>query len=489
MADNDKAFSWHTVSPTTPEQDMLAAELAPEHLKAHYRERAALDPETRRIEYETRKAEAEAKHVNEISSMTDKVIEQRKIEERIAEKEIEKEKVRKGAQTKLPPQADPNSIKLKVVRMSDVTDRNEKPYFLLEPYLIADSVVGFYGKGGSGKSSLIATMAAEVSYRASTLWISTEETEANNLNRYMKGIPLDDGRLVSAGQDATLQVFQAVVTKTDKDGRATESMFNVYEHLEPAIIMANSNVMNLTHQKPVKLVVLDTIVALTTWDRQAGANSDEGVKKLMAFLRGVAERRNVTIAVVGHANKGKHDHFADSVMGATAWTTSPRLSFMHAKDRVTDGQIIVRLAKGNEVPEFAQMFRLHMVHELAQIADGPKAGMFKVQPLGRVWGGQKAEELWNEVTTPPKDDGDDGEFTAKRETVVDLALQFIIDQFANHNATEVTRQAVDDFLTAKGKNIDRHRWLKVDAFFVNHPSIVKENDHTRQNMVVYKRRT
>lgn len=490
MVDDDNTFDWHAVRPTTPEQDRQAAELAPEHLKAHYLERAAMDPETRRAEYELRLSEAEANRAAQLAEMQRESNKGDEIKLKIAEKQLQTEQVRKGTQTKLPAQADPNSIKLKVVRMTDITERNEKPYFLLEPYLIADSVVGFYGKGGSGKSSLIATMAAEISNFASTLWISTEETEANNLNRYMKGIVLEDGRYVSAGQDATLQMFQAVVTKTDKDGRAIESMFNVYEHLEPAIIAANVNVMNLPHEKPVKLVVLDTIVALTTWDRQAGANSDEGVKRLMAFLRGVAERQGVTIAIVGHANKGKHDHFADSVMGATAWTTSPRLSFMHAKDRATDGQIVVRLAKGNEVPEFAQLFRLHMVHELAQIADGPKAGMFKVQPLTRVWGGQNAEELWNDVTTPPKDDaGDDGEPVPQRETVVDAALQFIYDRFTNDNATEVTRQEVTEYLAQKGKNIDRHRWLRVDGHFVNHPSILRENDHTRQNMVVYRRRT
>lgn len=458
------------------------------------RARLAMDPEDRRAEDDRRKAEANARQAAEIAEYQREATKTEEARLKVAEKQLEAEQVRKGAQTKLPPQADPNTIKLKVARMSDVTTEIKKPLFLYEPYLLADSVVGFYGKGSSGKSSLLATFAAEIGHFASTLWISTEEDETDVLDRYMRGIPAVDDYgqpyMASVGHDAALQVFQAVVTKTDKDGRATESMFNVYEHLEPAIIMANSNVMNLTHQKPVKLVVLDTIVALTTWDRQAGPNSDEGVKKLMAFLRGVAERRNVTIAVVGHANKGKHDHFADSVMGAVAWTTSPRLSFMHAKDRTTDGQIIVRLAKSNKVQEFAQLFGVHMVQQQAQIADGPAAGLFKVKPLGRVWGSQKAEELWNEVTTPPKEEGDGEGFSGrKRETVVDAALEFIYDRFANHGATEVTRQEVDEHLRQKGKNIDGHRWLRVDAFFVNHPTIEKAHDHTRQNLVVYRRRT
>lgn len=168
------------------------------------------------------------------------------------------------------------------------------------------------------------------------------------------------------------------MTKVDKDGNAIESMFNVFEHLEPSIIRAKANVEASSHDKPVKLVILDTIVALTTWTASANPNSDEGGKRLMAYLRAIAIKHEVTIAVVGHSNKGKHDHFPNAVMGAAAWTTSPRLSFIHGKDRTTEGQIIVRLAKGNEVPEFAQFFRLHMVHQLAQIADGPKAGLMKV---------------------------------------------------------------------------------------------------------------
>lgn len=461
-------------------------EMAPAHLKAHFKDRMEMDPETRKADLAVRQAEAAAKHAAEIAAMTDKVIEQRKIEERIEEKQIEKEKVRQRKQD-TPQAADPNSIKLKVVRMNDISEKNEKPYFLLEPYLIADSVVGFYGKGGSGKSSLLATMAAHISSVASTLWISTEETEANNLNRYMKGVQVKDGPLILGGHDATLQVFQTVVTKTDKDGRAVESMFNVYEHLEPAIIMANSNVQNLSHQKPVRLVVLDTIVALTTWDRQAGTNSDEGVKKLMAFLRGVAERQHVTIAVVGHANKGKHDHFADSVMGATAWTSSPRLSFMHAKDRTTDGQIIVRLAKGNEVPEFAQMFRLHMVHELAQIADGPKAGMFKVQPLARVWGGQDAEELWNEVTTPPKDnDEGEGGFTDKRKlTVAEVVRNKLVEMVHAGQDAFITREQVETQLPEV--KVNRAQWAKVDLDLRQCEFIYRVELTTGQfNMTLYR---
>jgi hypothetical protein len=234
--------------------------------------------------------------------------------------------------------------------------------------------------------------------------------------------------------------------------------------------------------------VLDTIVALTTWDKQAGANSDEGVKRLMAFLRGIAERHSVTIAVVGHANKGKHDHFADSVMGATAWTTSPRLSFMHAKDRTTEDQIIVRLAKGNEVPEFAQMFRLHRVHDLAQIADGPKAGMSKVEPLSRVWGSMKAEELWNEVTTVPKDygDGDGGGYVDhSKTTVVSKVTAKLVEMVHAGQDQFITRGQVESQLP--DVKVNRAQWAKVDRDLRQFQFLHKVEVATGpQNMTLYR---
>lgn len=125
-----KIPDWNAPVETTPEQDQWSAAMAPPHLKAHYAERAALDPETRRLDLEARRAEAEAKKVAEIAAMTEKVIEQRKIEERIEEKQIEKEKVRQRKQD-APPLADPNSIQLEFAMSTDTA--TVKIEYLLDP--------------------------------------------------------------------------------------------------------------------------------------------------------------------------------------------------------------------------------------------------------------------------------------------------------------------------------------------------------------------
>lgn len=48
-------------------------------------------------------------------------------------------------------------------------------HYLVDPYLPSRCVVGFFGRGSVAKSSFVATLGADISDRASTLWISVEE--------------------------------------------------------------------------------------------------------------------------------------------------------------------------------------------------------------------------------------------------------------------------------------------------------------------------
>ena len=53
-------------------------------------------------------------------------------------------------------------------------------------------------------------------------------------------------------------------------------------YFQPPGIRAKANVEACSHNKPVKLVILGTIVALTTWTVSANPHSDEGDKRLLA---------------------------------------------------------------------------------------------------------------------------------------------------------------------------------------------------------------
>lgn len=405
-----------------------------------------MDPETRKADLEARKAEATAKHVGDVRAMTDEVTKQKQIDLQIAEKQLEKERVKQRKEN-APPLADPNSISLEFATMADTA--TVRIDYLLDPYLPEKCVVGFYGRGSTSKSSFVASMAAHASGVAATLWVSVEEPADWIKVRHIK----------AGGADNTLQVVKAVATKQDGQGRTVGSSFNIYEHLEPAIVAAKVRLLNVSEGKPLKLVVLDTAVGLTTWTASAGPNSDEGVKRLLAYMQGLAEFHELTIAIIGHANKGKHEHFADVVMGATAWTNSPRLSFVHAADRREEYAYVIRVAKTNLVT-FGLPYRTEPVHTLYQRADGPDSVLVKVVPGAIVWGEMDSMDLWEAATTIAKDE--DGErFVDKRKlTVADIVRNKVVEMVHAGHDQFITREQVECQLP--DVKVNRAQWAKVD---------------------------
>lgn len=309
--------------------------------------------------------------------------------------------------------------------------------------------MGFYGRGSTSKSSFLATMAAHISSWASTLWISVEE-------------PIDwikVRHIGAGGADSTLQVVKAVAVKQDGQGRTVGSNFNTYEMLEPAIIAAKANLASVRSGKPLRLVVLDTVVGLTTWTASANPNSDEGVKRLLAYLQGLAETHDLTIAIIGHANKGKHEHFADVVMGASAWTNSPRLSFIHAADRREEYSYVLRVAKTNLVT-FGSTYKTTPVHTLYTRNDGPDSVLCKVDPGPIVWGDMDSMELWEAATTVPKDDEEGGFTDRRKRTVADVVRDKVIEMVHAGQDQFITRQQVECQLP--DMKINRAQWAKVD---------------------------
>ena len=258
--------------------------------------------------------------------------------------------------------------------------------YLLDPFLPARCVVAAFGRGSTAKPSFYATVAAHISSYASTLWVSVEEPDDWIKVRH----------IASGGADKTLLVVKAVASKKDAQGRVIASSFNVYDHLEPAIVAAAEGFQEA--QKPaLRLVVLDMAVGLTGWGKGESPNDDAAVKKLLGYLQALAERHNLTIVAIGHANKGKHEHFADTVMGASAWTNSPRLSFLHAADVREDYSYVMRVAKTN-FDTFGMPYGTRPVHTLFERAIGPDTVLVKVEPGDIVWGEAASMELFVEAT-------------------------------------------------------------------------------------------
>lgn len=469
---NGQPFDWHQAVETTPEQDQRIYELAPDHLKAHFKERMEMDPETRRMEFQTRKAEADAKHAAEVRGITEHSNESERLKLKQEEVKLEREKVRQRRED-APALADPNNITLEFAMSTDTA--TVKINYLLDPYLPERCVVGFYGRGSTSKSSFLASMSAYISTWASTLWISVEEPADWIKVRHIG----------AGGADRTLQVVKAVAVKKDGQGRTVGSTFNIYEMLEPAIIAAKTKLLNVQGGKPLKLVVLDTVVGLTTWTASAGPNSDEGVKRLLAYLQGLAETHDLTIAMIGHANKGKHEHFADVVMGASAWTNSPRLSFVHAADRREEYSYVIRVAKSNLVT-FGATYTTTPVHTLYERQDGPDSVLCKVSPGAIVWGDMPSMELWEAATTVPKDDEGDEGFTDRRKlTVADVVRNKLVEMVHAGQDAFITREQVETQLPEV--KVNRAQWAKVDLDLRQCEFIYRVELTTGQfNMTLYR---
>ena len=377
------------------------------------------------------------------------------------EASLAKERLKRGQGTPIPqPLASPDSITLEFAMAKDTA--TVRLSYLVDPYLPSACVVGFFGRGGSAKSSFLASLAAQISDEgASTLWVSVEEPTDWIKVRHMK----------IGGVERTLAVVKAVASKTDAHGRVIGSSFNVYEHLEPAIIAAKGE-FDSTYipPKPLRLVVLDTAVGLTTWAKGESPNDDASVKRLLGYLQALAEKHGVTIAIIGHSNKGKHDHFADTVAGASAWTNSPRLSFVHARDRREEFACVMLVAKSNLTQRFAATYTTEPVHTLHERDEGADSVLVRVEFGEIVWGEEESSELFHHATKPQPAEGDEEGGGGDHRPSVVSQMVTLVSQMVESTNEPVTRDAVE---AKAGRGFSRREWGKADEMIAMTPFVYK----------------
>lgn len=345
------------------------------------------------------------------------------------------------------PMAPMDAIPMEVAMSSDTA--TVALHYLVDPFLPSRCVVGFFGRGSTAKSSFVATLGAQVSGEASTLWISVEEPNDWIRVRHMK----------MGGDEGTLFVVTAVANKADTQGRVTGSNFDVYEHLETSIQKAKLGADTMyIPPRPLKLVVLDTAVGLTGWRKGESPNDDASVKKLLAYLQALAERYDVTIAIIGHSNKGKHEYFADTVAGASAWTNSPRLSFVHARDIREEHANVMRVAKSNLTTRFATLYSTEPIHILHHRAEGADSVLVRVSMGVTVWGEDESMEVFEDATRKPKEEGDGEGGGGKKRSLVGDAVNELV-KAVYQTGEPVTREQIRELM---GREISRREWGKVD---------------------------
>jgi hypothetical protein len=365
------------------------------------------------------------------------------------------EKIKRG----IPPDDSPLGPKVRMAKPEDIKlefamddTKTETIHYLSNPWLPLGQVIGFYGRGETGKSSFAATLAAQGSEEFSTLWVSTEEPKDWIMKRHMQ----------IGQQAATLAIPDIVVTDKDKEGRAMASSFNTYQHLEPAIQRAKQEFESIHEgRRPLRLVVLDTVVALTTWQRNESPNDDASTKRLLAYLFGLAQKYAITIIVIGHSNKGKHDVLADTVAGSAAWVNSLRQAFIFVHDQSVEHHNVVCTVKGTLTGTFAAQYRTEPVHRLFKRADGKDSVLCQVI-LGDIeWGRLDAYALVDSALGRDQDDDEDDH----NDTSVMQAVNTVLAQL-RAGATSVSRDAVHSLT---GQKIHNRLWKKVDSELTKHP--------------------
>jgi hypothetical protein len=365
---------------------------------------------------------------------------------RIEEAKAEQAKLKGGVPIP-PPMAPMDAITMEVAMNSDTA--TVALQYLVDPFLPSRCVVGFFGRGSVAKSSFVATMGADISGEASTLWVSVEEPNDWIRVRHMK----------MGGGEGTLFVVTAVAHKADAQGRVTGSSFDVYEHLETAIQKAKRGADTMfIPPRPLKLVVLDTAVGLTGWRKGESPNDDASVKKLLAYLQRLAEQYDVTIAVIGHSNKGKHEYFADTVAGASAWTNSPRLSFVHARAIREEYACVMRVAKTNLTTRFTTLYSTEPIHTLHRRAEGADSVLVRVNFGLTVWGEDESMEVFDDATRKPQEERDGEGGGGKKESLVEKVINALV-QAVYQSPEPVTRDKVHELI---GREVSRRDWGKVD---------------------------
>jgi hypothetical protein len=320
--------------------------------------------------------------------------------------------------------------------------------YLIDPWLPRSTVIGFYGRGEAGKTSFVAQMVGAASRQVSTLWISSEERKDHILKRHEK----------CAGRMDALAVLETVPTKIDeKTKKPIATSFNIFEHMEGAMLAYQRDPATPI-DRPLGVVVLDAVVALVTWEKGTNANDDGGVKKLIAHLVTLAEKYGVTFIMLGHLNKRTgHDHIADAVTGAAAWTNSVRLAFLLQKNLESDDyEGFIRTAKTNTGTHFGATYKTVARHVLKVRDDGKPDVLCGIDLVTDVvWGEQALREM---MAT----DEESERWLNKREKkaqTVHMLVEIVLNTLRSISTTN--RKSVELALPP-GEKVSRRHWVEAD---------------------------
>lgn len=321
--------------------------------------------------------------------------------------------------------------------------------YLDNPHIPKGEPIGVYGRGGAAKSTFVATLTAKNSNNYSTLWITSEESPDHIKIRHK----------CCGGADKTI-------------GVVSDSGFDVYTHLEGAIRDAKTKLSN-----PLGFVVLDAVVTLVTWGKGESANDDGAVKRLINFIGRLAYDEGVSVLMIGHLNKGKgHEHIADAVLGATAWTSSPRLSYMLQKLPDQDHAGFIRTVKTNQGIPFGAFYQTVPVYQMEANIDGVRPSLCRVEFTSeRIYGER-------ELALAMAEDGDD---KAEKINAKQQKIEHVIER-ALHALQDGQPKTRDDIQEACGMlQVPRRLWQEVDQQIVKRNVEITNGERNKKHYQLY----
>lgn len=319
--------------------------------------------------------------------------------------------------------------------------------YLVEPVAPLGLVVGLYGAGGTGKSTLAGTLAAAASTGAaidglrsvedgpfeqgSTVWISSEEPREWITSRHLK----------CGGRPGSIVIPKIEVLERDKAGQAKRTSYDLEHDLRATIDKANAE-LSRRGLPPVRFVVLDTAVALVRWGKERSPNNDDAVKSVMMQLGDVAASTRCCILVIGHTNK---DYRAPSaayrVAGAGAWVTSSRLPMFAERDENFSERLVLSSIRNSTGPEFACTYALREVHTLRhmrtqRLPDGTpvRTSLQGVDAFGPIaWTREGIAKLRN-TFAPVADPADEPEAKPTKKSKREQVADWIVSRASAHGA-------------------------------------------------------
>jgi hypothetical protein len=147
------------------------------------------------------------------------------------------------------------------------------------------------------------------------------------------------------------------------------------------------------------------------------------------------------------------------VAGAGAWVTSPRVAFIHARDKREEYAYVMRLAKPQLTPRFLVTYKTEAVHTLAQRHDAPASVLCKAALGDIVWGEDESARVFDAATGKDTEEDTSRALDQKMTTVSQVIEALVQMVHVTHTGQDVTRDMVHSVLN---RLVNGRRWKDVD---------------------------